>query len=128
MDETKKAVSIGQLQELHAGYDARLKTVEAGAKSKDDASATLAALSAQLVVLQQDNAQIRAQLTEVRQTCDACTQMMAQLLAKPEKDDTGVLAAIAALAEQIARPLKRTGEAVLPDGGRIRLQVSETRN
>lgn len=127
VDETKKAVSVGQLQELHAGYDKRLTSVEAGAKSSGDASATIGALSAQLLVLQQDNAQIRAQLNEVRQNCEACMAMMTQMMAKPEKDDTAVLAALAALAEQISRPLTRTGQALLPDGGRIQLQVSETR-
>lgn len=131
MDETRKAVSVGQLQELHAGYDQRLKTVEAGAKSQGDTSATMAALAAQMVVLQQTVAECK----------QMCAQMMAQEPAPPP-DFSPILAAIQVQGDQIAalaaaiagltqivlRPLTRTGEARLPDGGLIQLQVSETRN
>jgi len=121
MDETRKAASVGQLQELN-------KTVAASIeKASTESAAAVGAVASRLIALENK--------------IDACAQMCQQMMAEePDPVDLSpVIAVIQAqgeaqmavlkqLLEMIARPLTRTGEARLPDGGLIQLQVSETRN
>lgn len=110
MDETRKAASVGQLKELHDAVMSRIEKLETAGKepAKEDNSALLNAVSQQLVLLQQTVSELAKRQEQ-------------QVDLKP------VMEQFAALAKLIARPLTRTGEATLPDGGRIQLQVVETR-
>lgn len=132
MDETRKAASVGQLKELHDAVMPRLDALESEGKAEGDTSALTQALAARLVVLE----------SSLDETKTMCAQMMEKLDAPDVPPDfTPIMTAIAAQGQQITalakqvtqlmemsmRPVNRTGEATLPDGGKIRLQVSETR-
>lgn len=122
MDETKKAASVGQLKELHDAVVPRIEALEAKEQGEADPmqQALVQTLAGRLLMLEQK-----------------CDQMMAKL-DEPAVDLAPVVAAMTAMREQVAllakmvdglmRPVTRTGEAVLPDGKRVTLQVSETRN
>lgn len=123
MDEGKKAASVAQLKELHDAVVPRLDALEAEDKGESEDSAKVDALSSQLMMLQQK-----------MDKCDAmCEQMMAKLNEPVTPVDltpilTLITKAMTDMAAMNARPVTRTGEAILPDGGRIRLQVSDTTN
>ena len=140
MDEGKKAASVAQLKELHDAVIPRLNALEAEDKAESDSQSKLDAFSSQLLMLQQKQQATDAQCTANNAKCE---QMMAKM-DEPDvpPDFTPIIALITKQGEQLmalltqcmtqmaqmnARPVTKTGEAVLPDGGRIRLQVSETR-
>lgn len=140
MDEGKKAASVSQLKELHDAVVPRLDALEAEDKAESTSQAKIDVLASQVLSLQQklDAADKRSTSIE-----SLCRQMMAKM-DEPDSpaDLTPVISLITQMGEQqmammtkcmqdmaamAAKPVTRTGEAVLPDGGRIRLQVSETR-
>lgn len=118
----------------------RLEKLEAEDKAESDSTAKIDALATQVLMLQQ-----KLQATETRLTSidTMCQQMMGKM-DEPDApvDLTPLITLITTMGEQqlammtkcmqdmaamAAKPVTRTGEAVLPDGGRVRLQVSETR-
>lgn len=140
MDEGKKAASVSQLKELHDAVVPRLDALEAEDKAEGDSVAKVGALSSQVLMLQQ-------KLDASDKRCTSIESMCQQLVAKMDEPDqpadlTPVITLITQMGEQqmamimkcmqdmaamAAKPVTRTGEAVLPDGARIKLQVSETR-
>lgn len=129
MDESRKAASVSQLKELHDAVVPRLEKLEAEEQAESDSDAKIDALASQVLMLQQ-----KLQASDVR--CAAietlCQQMTAKLNEPAAPPDftpivTLITKCMQDMAAMAARPVTRTGEAVLPDGGRVRLQVSETR-
>jgi hypothetical protein len=140
MDEGKKAASVAQLKELHDAVVPRLDALEAEDKAENESAATVAVLASQVLMLQQKLASADARCSSIEALCE-------QMMAKLDEPDTPVdLAPVITLITQMgaqqmalitkclqdmaamsAKPLTRTGEAVLPGGGRITLQVTETR-
>lgn len=140
MDEARKAASVGQLKELHDAVMPRLDALEAEDKAESDSAAKIDALASQVLMLQQKLQASDARLAVIESTGQ---QMMAKM-DEPDApvDLTPIITLITTMSEQqmalitkcmqdmaamAAKPVTRTGEAVLPDGGRVRLQVSETR-
>lgn len=140
MDEGRKAASVSQLKELHDAVVPRLDALEAEDEAESDSAAKVDAVASQVLMLQQ-----KLDASEKRYaSIEAMCQQMTAKLNEPEPpvDLTPVIALITQMGEQqmaimtkcmqdmaamAAKPVTRMGEAVLPDGGRIRLQVSETR-
>lgn len=120
MDEAKKAASVAQLKELHDLVVPRLDALESE-DSKESSDPAVDVLSRRLLMLE----------TKL----DACIEKMSEPVAPPAPPDLSpVLNAITQLntmmvkfMEGLSRPVTKTGEAILPDGGKIKLQVSETR-
>ena len=127
MDEGKKAASVSQLKELHDAVMPRIEALESRETDEGDPmqDALVQTIAGRLVMV------------------EAKLDQLAEKMAQPAAPDFApVLAALAKLGEQqlamltkcmqdmaemSSKPVTKTGEALLPDGGRIRLQISETR-
>lgn len=134
MDEAKKAASVAQLKELHDLVVPRLDALESEDSKESSDSALVTALSGQLVMLQQTVQTLQSQMTDIigpmKDSMQECMKMCADMAARPPADLTPVITAVSALSQQfaqLAKPVTKTGSATLPDGGKITLQVSETR-
>lgn len=127
MDETKKAASVGQLKELHDLVVPRLDALESEDSKESSDSSLTQALSGQLVVLQQAVQDLQKTVNEGAVQMRECVQMCMQMAAKPAPDMNAVIAAIAKLGEQFAQPVTKTGEALLPSGEKVTIQMSERR-
>lgn len=131
MDETRKAASVAQLQELSKTFNAKLEQQSGAAAGVELAAlrSLVESMAAKLISLE----------TSVQQWMQRCEQMDAKMSEPPTPQD---LSPVVKLIEQqgaatkemltavislLARPMNRTGEATLPNGERITLQVSESR-
>lgn len=134
MDETKKAASVGQLKELHDLVVPRLEALESEDSKESSDSGLTQALGGQLVMLQQSVQNLQTQMADIigpmKDSMQQCMKMCADMAAKPATDMTPVISAITALGvqfAQMAKPVTKTGEALLPNGEKITLLVSERR-
>ncbi len=124
MDETRKAASVGQLKELHDAVMPRIEALEAegGANEADPMQEALVqTLAARLLMLEQKCDQMVAKLDEPDVPVDL-SPLLSAISVMGEQ-----ITLLTKLVEGLLRPVTRTGEAVMPDGKRVTLQVSETR-
>lgn len=131
MDESRKAASVAQLKELHDAVMPRLDALEAEDKTESDPmqGALVQALATRLLTLEQKLEQYDAKCDQMMAKMDApdAPVDLTPLIALITKMGEQQMEAIKGLAALAARPVTRTGEAVLPDGGKVTLKVSEAR-
>lgn len=124
MDETRKAASVAQLQELNKTVAASLE------KSSTESAVAVGAVASRLITFENELTKLNAksdQPQDLTPVIAAITELGATMRELVVAQGQQQMAMLQKLTELLIRPLTRTGEATLPDGGRIQLQVSETR-
>lgn len=134
-DETRKAASVAQLQELSKSLTARM----------DQQSG--AAAGVELAALRSLVEQMAAKLLSLESGVQQCMTMCETMGTKIDEPDappdfspviavvkqmldqhaTAMKELLTAMVSAVTRPVSKTGEATLPNGQRITLQVSEAR-
>ena len=119
MDETRKAASVAQLQELAASVDERFAALDGEEKAE-----TPDIRSMVLGVQQLLEAQLSKAVQEIKAGTPDLTPVLAELKAQGAKI-SDLIVAVTMLAQSCAAPMEREGTATLSDGTSVQLKITD---
>jgi hypothetical protein len=124
-DETRKAASVGQLQELAKQLGAKIDQQSGAAAGVELAAlrSLVESMAAKIIALEARLAEAEARANEPPAAPDFSP--IASVIERALAEQAKLLQEAISAA---SRPVSKTGEATLPDGKKITLQVSESRN